>query len=206
MHQCHICQKTFVEAANLWTHQRIHTGQAPYQCQYCNDTFTCGTVLIRHQLRHTGHTPYPCRYCDRRFTYNGERHVHELSLHIGETPYKCCICRMGFNGDSNRATHEQGHIASSTIECRKCARTFARLAYLSRHEKLVHNKKIIDKTKCNFCGRVFGQKGNIEDHYRTHIGETPYECRFCQRLFGQLSNRATHEQHQHGYLKDGKFT
>ena len=32
---------------------------------------------------------------------------------------------------------------------------------------------------CDFCSKTFSQKGNLDEHRRTHTGEKPYVCDIC---------------------------
>ncbi|CCC05865.1 unnamed protein product [Sordaria macrospora k-hell] len=45
---CPTCQKTFVSAANLRRHSKLHTGEKPYSCSKCGMRFSRGDYLREH--------------------------------------------------------------------------------------------------------------------------------------------------------------
>ena len=47
---------------------------------------------------------------------------------------------------------------------------------------------------CNFCGRGFSQKGNVNKHERTHTGDKPFRCNFCSKRFIEKSSAVRHER------------
>lgn len=37
--------------------------------------------------------------------------------------------------------------------------------------------------KCAYCDRAFAQKGDLNKHLRSHIGEKTYQCNICPKSF-----------------------
>ena len=51
----------------------------------------------------------------------------------------------------------------------------------------------VKEHKCQFCGKGFVQKANMQAHERIHTGERPYKCQFCNEGFVQLTRKKQHE-------------
>ncbi|KAI3602324.1 hypothetical protein WG66_011262 [Moniliophthora roreri] len=47
---------------------------------------------------------------------------------------------------------------------------------------------------CEYCGKRFTAKHNLDYHIRSHTGERPYACRKCHKTFISLSDQKRHER------------
>lgn len=47
---------------------------------------------------------------------------------------------------------------------------------------------------CQYCGKVFKQSGNRNQHLRTHTGSKPFQCQFCDKSFAWSSSYKNHLQ------------
>ncbi|GAB6026111.1 hypothetical protein CHUAL_012312 [Chamberlinius hualienensis] len=52
----------------------------------------------------------------------------------------------------------------------------------------------LGKLQCNYCGKGFSKKFDLDQHVRSHTGEKPFQCLVCGRAFAQRSNVKKHMQ------------
>lgn len=81
--KCNLCSKTFKNRANLWEHNRLHTGNLPFTCKDCGTTFSRVKSLDAHRLKYhskdsTEDPPLrlKCKFCPRVFPRKGDRTQH----------------------------------------------------------------------------------------------------------------------------------
>jgi len=81
VHQCDICNKTFVSFKGLQQHSVVHTGQKPFACDICNKSFRFKSNLFEHRSVHSGTSPHACPYCGKTCRLKGNLKKH-LKTHV----------------------------------------------------------------------------------------------------------------------------
>ncbi|XP_025417113.1 PR domain zinc finger protein 13 [Sipha flava] len=52
VHNCHICNRGFLNKSNIKVHLRTHTGEKPFRCEVCQKAFRQKAHLIKHAQIH----------------------------------------------------------------------------------------------------------------------------------------------------------
>ncbi|CAB3407556.1 unnamed protein product [Caenorhabditis bovis] len=94
LHQCNICNKTFVSYKSLQVHTVIHTDTKPFECEICGKCFRFKSNLFEHRSVHTGVAIHQCPFCAKRFRLKGNMKKHmrthvatKEELEIAFSPY-----------------------------------------------------------------------------------------------------------------------
>ena len=83
-------------------------------------------------------------------------------------------------------------------QCITCSKTCSSLATLTLHEKTHSGVK---RFTCQFCGKKFHEKSDLEDHKETHIGES-HTCTYCEKSFAK---KIVLHAHLKSHLGEKKF-
>uniref|UniRef100_A0A8U7ME39 Uncharacterized protein n=1 Tax=Corvus moneduloides TaxID=1196302 RepID=A0A8U7ME39_CORMO len=151
------CGKNFVCHSWLVRHQTSHTGERPYKCSKCDKTYRRKDYLLNHQRRHTGERLFQCPLCSKRFVLKRSLLKHQEG-HMQDTHVPLSRVRPRYSP----AAPSQGPRPRSTV--RGCGKSFARHAYLLRHQRTHSGQR---PHACAECGRRFLAKPTLNSHLRT---------------------------------------
>jgi uncharacterized Zn-finger protein len=107
-----VCDKSFIQKAQLIQHERVHAGVMRFFCDKCDRGFKTKYSLNQHKKIHADGQPISCKYCAKPFANKYQLIEHERT-HTKEKPYTCELC----------------------------GRPFPRKDTLNRHKRLVHGLK-----------------------------------------------------------------
>lgn len=112
------------------------------------------------------------------------------------------------DGTSREISHLKGiggqQLASSlnsscAYNCVSCNQGFLTKSQYMSHLFDAHN---VPHFNCDFCGRRFRMRQQMETHRRTHTGEKPYKCGKCAAAYTNAAALNYHKVKIHPEKKD----
>ncbi|KAK7459688.1 hypothetical protein BaRGS_00038991, partial [Batillaria attramentaria] len=223
-YQCDICKQAFRTSKYLFRHMAMHTEL--FKCEECGKCYSRKDSLQRHILKCCPRLAedYSVHACDKcKKTFGTRLGLENHMLNCGK--FQCDNCRTAFFSEEDLSSHKcEGKIIDDAtgvqFPCKECGKTFASLAYLSRHEASHHAafecevcKKVFVRkeeldwhtpvciavneierdgtTNCNVCQTAFTDVRLFKDHFQTHTH--PYRCEKCGKRFIKVGTLHTHK-------------
>ena len=180
-----------VESVDKYTGDEDHSEEAS-RCEYCGTGMEGEKELQMHLGTGNG-TKYRC----------GMKQAVEMvrMAERGERKYVCKVCRKGFKAKQSLSRHGTTHTKLKVFKCEVdgCDKSFALVGGLSAHKKSVHEGVYYE---CAECGRRFGEKSNMNVHFKTvHEEEKHYKCIKCGLQFGVKGNLSKHIMTVHDKIR-----
>ncbi|XP_048088290.1 zinc finger protein 354C-like isoform X3 [Alosa alosa] len=131
---CSVRGQTFPSQSPLRRPPHVHKRKRPLSCPQCGKTFLHAATLHAHQRVHTGRSHH-CTYCPRNFLSEWDLKRHRR-IHTGERPYHCAQCGKSFTRKDNLQSHQRIHLEERTYLCSHCGKGFTREDYLKKHQRI----------------------------------------------------------------------
>ncbi|XP_052590770.1 zinc finger and BTB domain-containing protein 49 isoform X4 [Peromyscus californicus insignis] len=132
---CEICGKRFAASGDVQRHIIIHSGEKPHLCDTCGRGFSNFSNLKEHKKTHTADKVFTCDECGKSFNMQRKLVKHRVR-HTGERPYSCPACGKCFGGSGDLRRHVRTHTGEKPYSCEICSKCFTRSAVLRRHKKM----------------------------------------------------------------------
>lgn len=87
-----------------------------------------------------------------------------------------------------------GVASNHSYSCVPCAQGFITKSQYMNHLYDAHDVPHFD---CDFCGRRFRMRQQMETHRRTHTGEKPYKCSKCDAAYTNAAALNYHKTKVH---------
>ncbi|GAA35545.1 Zinc finger protein 516 [Clonorchis sinensis] len=114
---------------------------------------------------------------------------------------KCPVCGRTFVNTWNLKRHAVVHTHRNFLECEICKQQFKYILSLRDHRLLVHSHREDDDCRevhrCHVCGKPFLRKDSLDEHFRAHSKERPFECNLCGSKFTLACNLKKHQRQLH---------
>ncbi|KAM9826840.1 zinc finger Y-chromosomal protein-like [Neosynchiropus ocellatus] len=187
-------------------------------CEVCGKVMKNKSSLARHSFIHTGRKPYGCHLCELRFNRRDNLQHHLARLHPNGVArlekqrevqtWLCEVCGKTFNCRSRLKTHEAIHSGVKPHRCDLCPKAYMRVNDLEHHKRTAHlegsQPPRSGSLLCDFCGREFRCRSQLQIHLQTHTGERPHLCDICGRKFGRQYQLKRHKVLVHSARVDGE--
>jgi len=127
-----------------------------------------------------------CLVCDKEF-FDVKSYENHRDFHLKTR--ECCKCHKVLGNKSKLLTHHRSHTKELPYNCSLCAKSFAELSTLRKHEA-THGER---NFRCDICSKAFVRKDYLSKHLLTHrqtfkCSQCPYVCHNREDIQEHLSH------------------
>lgn len=203
---CDICDREFSSVTERNAHIEDHF--KTIECPNCLRSFTGDRAYAFHiscgKCKDTVDLDrFRCHLCNEKMfdsleVLNNHLHTQHKCI-ISEDRVVCELCNRTFAKLKYLRKHiREIHENDSKFVCKTCGKKFNRKANLMEHE-LIHQGKYL--AQCKTCGNSYRTTSALRLHQRTHTGEKPYKCDICnEKAYAYNTDLKRHKRSVHGIL------
>lgn len=177
--ECPYCEKKFNDGSKLKYHIYSHTGEKPFVCDVCQQCFNHPRPLKRHMLLHQGKT-IACHHCSKCFS---DQKLLDIHLKYVGLSFPCDLCGNVYARKENLKSHLRKHTGETPYKCTYCDAKFNMSYKLKDHVNSKHLNIEKQLFVCEYCGKEYKKKSDMNEHTNTHTGNPTSRCEICQETF-----------------------
>lgn len=136
---CDLCGKTLKDSINLERHRMRHSNNRPHKCHLCEQSFVFAAELASHiQYHDPANHKFVCLLCvpERRYFFKRSLKAHMMRNHKKrERDQVCPVCEKRFYDLPALKKHAVIHTGQKPFECSLCHQRFVRGDHLKTHMK-----------------------------------------------------------------------
>lgn len=223
---CELCNQLFATEEDIEDHFECHhmdEETVTHKCEFCNKCYKSEALLHRHNKRmHDGNSDEQissmsledgkfikvdsmiiCPNCKLTFKTVRSLRRHEKQVHgLVEDPFACLYCPDRFDSMQQLLKHSYTHMDGTDIQCKYCAKIFAKIYNYNRHIRLCHHSKMDhsdqmetleegDSLRCEECDETFATQDELIYHSAIHATQN-LTCPLCQEKFDNVDAVTLH--------------
>jgi len=180
-----------VNPPTLESIRRDENGKSVYQCGQCNKSFVNLKRVNNHDCSKRM-SKVTCPLCSKVI---GNRSINKhIELHTNQETFSCQVCQKNFRSKSGF----DGHLCrdQSDRECKLCDKSFKKPCFLLKHNKSVHEKRVIKErpkvTSCKFCELDCKAGIDVRKHMLLEHMDRATRCSFCNDPFFTRGGMSKH--------------
>ena len=213
--QCQICGKYYTHRNTLARHQLLYCPRLKIktenECGEENDltklilqaeviipankrkietspTSEVSNSASQAKVSKTAKSDTKCLVCDKEF-YDVKSFENHRDFHLKTR--ECCKCHKVLGNKSKLLTHHRSHTKELPYNCSLCAKSFAELSTLRKHEA-THGER---NFRCDICSKAFVRKDYLSKHLLTH--RQTFKCSQCTYVCHNRQDIQEHLSHCH---------
>ncbi|CAH0599454.1 unnamed protein product [Chrysodeixis includens] len=160
-------------------------------CKLCQKELSIRSIDAHMEKTHPGadERKVQCNLCDRYIMRNQLNRHHAL-MHDDENVIKCLYCKKEFKTKElllehvkscnakkrQRKVNDPGRLLASCDVC----------------------QKVMQRASLKHCGRSFGNKLRLQEHYRAKHGYEKFKCSYCDFTSASILALKNHERRHRG--------
>ena len=204
---CPLCETSCNSFVIFLRHVMIKHGSYKYKCFLCDKTSKSMESFKEHVKQHEkGKIKQEISVDEdddelferEEIEINGKKILRKKIGKKGKKPpVSCEICGTISKGAFNNARHLYTmHGIKREVQCDKCDTLCESVRAMLEHKKNHHSS-----ASCHLCGKVFVEKGHLENHLmrhgigkdgKNHLNERDFMCEICSKTFTRKNYLVIH--------------